>query len=1165
MSRSWADQQAQKATELAYDDDGTNWPTRGATTTAVADARCQPFKRNFPRFRENFAHRLSRISLVFLQKARAPASTGTGRASGHRCCTRTSQAASLAVVNRRVASARYLADEATQTTSEAEPAKTPRERPPKGSTKIITKKFKWIMKRPENIRISADVLSGMSRKQPILGLETAIYTHGFPKPNNFDLAMEMEEMVRANGAIPATIGILNGEIYIGMTKDQLKELAESAGSEKTIKVSQRDIAYTIGQMGPPLNGGTTIAATIQIAALSGIRVVATGGLGGVHKGGESSMDVSADLAALGRLKINLVTSGMKSFLDTARTMEYLETQGVFVSTFGTRGERVDIPGFYSRESGYRSPHIVESAEEAARIAFSADMLKLTTGNVFFNPIPKEYEIPKSEMDPIIESAVEKFKSVTGKDNTPAVLNEILKETEGRSIEANRQLVLDNAKIGAQVAVHIRKFEDELVNTKLAQRTENAKRRATVRNLKKSVPPPKPTAPGPSGIGGTPVRPSIGAAGGNPAATFPDVSGSRSHSTTPTPPSDWTIEVTSETEGNVVVQPSDMSETGGVLVVGGVGVDYVGTFNDKAQAGASMPGNIKVSVGGVAKNIAATIQQIGRGGTPVRFLSAIGKDSAGLLVLRDLKRLGLSVQDIQVKEKSNTTGYMALNERKDGKLVAALSDAQIIYNISPERVVAAIEKHRPEIVCFDLNLHMDTIAALCKSAKANGAIVVCEPTSAAKVHKLGGLLQQFEPYPNHYIDILAPNELEFRELERHFVHSPGAEPPWLPQGRVYEGLLNTTYCQTLKRFVEDFHSRIAKNHLRRPSAKILNYLMRKGAALLPAIPTVLIKLGGGGVVTIRAVKNPDPETITEPKRYALYQNITDTRPTARGGPQLTPDSYVAADLFLPVPYNPDHHILGIAINWTAAHPVPRDAALNSNGAGDTFLGAFVQGLHAREERKAGPIAASPWLYYEREYMRVLIHKGQQAAVETLQSAESHYVAPDATATASANVSAADAAADDMWERAVDMFGELEISAEEDERTVDEIPVPRKKIISQAHASQLAEESPASQNTEQEQEQEQSSEDGPILHVVAKSNLNKQRKRSQHLQENADGGGESPDQPNLRSPPGTGSDKTKKRNKLKHWAKHRAEEEAAAISKASAQNDSEPATAGSQPST
>ncbi|KAK6542927.1 hypothetical protein TWF694_006865 [Orbilia ellipsospora] len=393
------------------------------------------------------------------------------RASGMRCCSiRPSRMPAITSKFKKTVLARSYSDisispEILDELSE-EQSRSPRaKREPSENPylwDVLPANSPWrFTKFPELFTLSKDVENAFRERKPIVGLETAIYTHGFPKPDNYTLALEMEHTVRDHGAVPATIGILNGKIHIGMTNDQLEELAYTAGSEKTSKISRRDIAYHVGKSGFPLNGGTTIAGTIKIAHSVGIKVVATGGLGGVHKGGENSMDISTDLTELGRCCIAVITSGMKSFLDTARTMEFLETQGVFVSTFGNPNEKVDIPGFFSRESGYKSPYVVEGPEEAANIFFASQLLNMGSGSLFFNPIPEEYEIPKAEMDPILESATSKSSNITGKDNTPAVLNEIVKQTEGRSIRANRRLVLNNAKIGAQTAVLLNQLHAEL--------------------------------------------------------------------------------------------------------------------------------------------------------------------------------------------------------------------------------------------------------------------------------------------------------------------------------------------------------------------------------------------------------------------------------------------------------------------------------------------------------------------------------------------------------------------------------------------------------------------------------------------------------------------------------------------------------------------------------
>jgi len=300
--------------------------------------------------------------------------------------------------------------------------------------------------------------------------------------------MELEETVRANGAIPITIGILNGKAIIGMSKDEIKELCESAGSGKTVKVSRRDIPYILGQTGSPLNGGTTIAGTLALASAFRLKILATGGLGGVHKGAETTMDISADLSELSRTPMAVISSGIKSFLDVPRTLEYLETLGVFVSTFGTKGQKVNVPGFLSHDSGYPSPNVVESAEEAAKIARVIWSGDLGSGALFFNPIPEEWEIPRTVMDEIVSTAVDEAKDIIGKDNTPYILKKIEEKTGGSSLDANRKLILSNAKIGAEMAVAVHNdwsADQEAVNAHWREQQSKDERKSSYWTDKKS--------------------------------------------------------------------------------------------------------------------------------------------------------------------------------------------------------------------------------------------------------------------------------------------------------------------------------------------------------------------------------------------------------------------------------------------------------------------------------------------------------------------------------------------------------------------------------------------------------------------------------------------------------------------------------------------------------
>ena len=312
-------------------------------------------------------------------------------------------------------------------------------------------------------KVSEEVQDALARGKPVVALETTIYTHGFPYPENIALSSHLESLVRVNGGIPATIGILNGQALVGMQPDELIELVSSAGSENTWKISRRDLSFIggLGLRGNKLNGGTTIAGTMILAHLAGIKIFATGGLGGVHRGAENSMDISADLTELGKTPVTVISSGCKSFLDIPRTLEYLETQGVGVGTFADgRDGAVDFPAFYSRDSGVRSPRVITNEADAAAIVYAQSKYPLHSGLLFANPVPADSEVPKAEMDVIIEKALLEAHQagIIGAANTPYVLKRIKELSGGKSVPANRALISANVIRGTKVAVELAKLE-----------------------------------------------------------------------------------------------------------------------------------------------------------------------------------------------------------------------------------------------------------------------------------------------------------------------------------------------------------------------------------------------------------------------------------------------------------------------------------------------------------------------------------------------------------------------------------------------------------------------------------------------------------------------------------------------------------------------------------
>ncbi|HEC2157881.1 pseudouridine-5-phosphate glycosidase [Staphylococcus delphini] len=294
------------------------------------------------------------------------------------------------------------------------------------------------------IEYSQEVKQAKEDKRPIVALESTIISHGMPYPQNVEMANNVEQIIRDNGAVPATIAIMDGRIKIGLEKAQLETLAKS---KDVAKVSRRDLAEIIATR---KIGATTVATTMICAELAGIAFFVTGGIGGVHKGAEQTMDISADLDELAKTEVTVVCAGAKSILDLPKTMEYLETKGVPVIGFQT----TELPAFFTRESGVKLNSTAESVEEIAKIHLVKQDLGLGGGIVVANPIPHEHALAKEYIESIIDEAVAEAdaQGIQGKDSTPFLLSKIVEKTEGKSLEANIKLVENNAILGAKIAV-----------------------------------------------------------------------------------------------------------------------------------------------------------------------------------------------------------------------------------------------------------------------------------------------------------------------------------------------------------------------------------------------------------------------------------------------------------------------------------------------------------------------------------------------------------------------------------------------------------------------------------------------------------------------------------------------------------------------------------------
>ena len=295
------------------------------------------------------------------------------------------------------------------------------------------------------LHITDEIKQALASGTAIVALESTIISHGLPYPENVTIAREIEQMVRDNGAIPATIAILDGEIKIGLSASDLEKLAHPDST--IIKVSRRDIGSVIARKA---NGATTVASTMIFAEMAGISVFATGGIGGVHQGAETDFDISADLPELGRTNVAVVSAGPKAILDLPLTMEYLETHGVPVIGYGTD----ELPAFWSRQSGIALNDRADTPEDIAAIMKTKWALGLTGGLMIANPVPEADEIKAEALSGIIAQALDnaREKGVRGKAITPFLLDWIRHKTDGKSLATNRALVMNNAKVAAQIAV-----------------------------------------------------------------------------------------------------------------------------------------------------------------------------------------------------------------------------------------------------------------------------------------------------------------------------------------------------------------------------------------------------------------------------------------------------------------------------------------------------------------------------------------------------------------------------------------------------------------------------------------------------------------------------------------------------------------------------------------
>ena len=292
--------------------------------------------------------------------------------------------------------------------------------------------------------VSDEVRSAVAKNRPVVALESTIISHGMPFPQNVETAMKVEKAVRESGAVPATIAILGGKLSVGITPEQIEYLGKKG--LKVIKASRRDLPILLSR---GQDGATTVTATMIAAKMAGVRVFATGGIGGVHRGAETTMDISADLEELAQTDVTVVCAGAKSILDLGLTLEYLETKGVPVIGYQTD----ELPAFYCRKSGFAVDYRLDTPAQIAAAIHAKAAAGLSGGMLVTNPIPEAYAMPEEEMNARIAQAIDDAnqQGIKGKKLTPFLLDRIKTLTDGKSLEANIKLVLNNARLGAEIA------------------------------------------------------------------------------------------------------------------------------------------------------------------------------------------------------------------------------------------------------------------------------------------------------------------------------------------------------------------------------------------------------------------------------------------------------------------------------------------------------------------------------------------------------------------------------------------------------------------------------------------------------------------------------------------------------------------------------------------
>ncbi|KAI7767781.1 hypothetical protein ACKAV7_001057 [Fusarium commune] len=658
------------------------------------------------------------------------------------------------------------------------------------------------------LKVSDEITDAVATNKPIVALESTIYTHG---ALGNELALQHSDLVRSNGGIPAIIAIVDGVPTVGATASDILRMIESGNA---VKASRRDIAYLAGMglTGQKIHGGTTISGTMLLARLAGIRVFGTGGLGGVHRGGHDSMDVSADLTELGRTRVAVISSGCKGFLDIPRTLEFLETQGAHVSTFSDgRPGKIDFPAFWARDSGIKSPSVVHTEKEAAAIILAQEKLGIESGLLFANPIPEEFGIPAPEMQAYIEQAVREAneKGFTGSANTPYILGRLKELTGEKAVIANKALVTSNITRATNIAVELSKL--------LSSGSGPVK---TFNSYSAASSAPAPASPAPTELKGP--------------------------------------EVTSDSKADI-------------LVAGSVAIDLSCDYAPKSGDASpvlhtSNPSSISQSIGGVGHNVALAAHSVSKHAR-VRLCSMVGDDVAGKTILNGLTASGLDTTYIrqlghEYHGSNRTAQYVAVNDANKN-LVMAMADMGIFTNHSfPEYWKSAVRGTKPKWLVVDGNWSEKDIRAWLKAGQDQDCKIAFEPVSTAKSMNLF-CPQKGHPklrvFPKPTVDIASPNSYELAAM-----YSAARDNGYFEAPEWFDIIDAFGMRGARDRFVKMTSAELTDAGVPVQSVQ-----------LLPYIPTIVTKLGPQGVLLTTILGKDDPR-LKDPdsEEYILARSMSD---------------------------------------------------------------------------------------------------------------------------------------------------------------------------------------------------------------------------------------------------------------------------------------------------